>query len=130
MQLEFHHLGYATHSIEFDLKLLENLGYNSVGDTFIDIRQGVRGCFLEGVGPRIELLENLEGHNTLTPWLSSGAKVYHFAYQVNNIYDAIEFLERLRAKVISDPTPSVAFEGRNISFIMLRNKQLIELIED
>lgn len=128
--LKFNHLGYATQALEMDLMLFKKLGYKKIGNVFVDNKQGVRGCFLEGIGPRLELLENLKGSDTLTPWLECGIKVYHFAYKVNDILASIDFFKKSRAIVISDPKPSVAFEGKKITFVMLRNKQLIELIEE
>ena len=126
---KFHHLGYATQVMDRDLRIFNGLGYERSGSFFVDEKQGVRGCFLEGAGPKIELLENLEGRNTLTPWLSLGPRVYHFAYEVTNIEKATVFCESIRAKVLSTPTPSVAFKGRRISFLIFRDQQLIELIE-
>ena len=65
--LEFHHIGYATPSLEKERAFFAFLGYHLEGEPFADRLQGVTGCFLSGPGPRIELLENLIGANTLTP---------------------------------------------------------------
>ena len=126
----FHHIGYATQEIQRELTVFEEIGYKKCGFEFIDEIQGVKGCFLEGDGSRIELLENLPGHSTLTPWLTSSIKAYHFAYFVTNIAEAIEHCKSKKALLISNPSSSVAFGGRLICFMMLRNRQLIELIEE
>ena len=43
---EFHHIGYATASIERERSLFEFLGYQIEGEPFSDTLQGVSGCFL------------------------------------------------------------------------------------
>jgi methylmalonyl-CoA/ethylmalonyl-CoA epimerase len=126
---EFHHIGYATVSIEAERRLLEFLGYRLEGEPFSDPVQGVAGCFLTGTGPRIELLENLPGAETLTPWINAGVKMYHFAYWVEDVRAAIEWAWSKRAKVIVHPVPAIAFGGRRISFVMFRNGLMLEFIE-
>jgi methylmalonyl-CoA/ethylmalonyl-CoA epimerase len=125
----FHHIGYACTSIAAERSVFEMLGYQLEGSAFTDPTQGVAGCFMAGSGPRIELLENLPGSHTLTPWLETGAKLYHMAYEVEgSLEDALPWVRRERARVIMPPTPAVAFSGRWICFVMFRRGLLIELI--
>jgi len=126
---EFHHMGYATTSMERERVQFAALGYRQDGPEFIDPVQGVAGCFLCGPGPCIELLENLPDSHTLTPWLNAGVRIYHSAYLVDNLEDANAWIRTMRAKVIASPVPAVAFQGRRICFAMLRNQWTIELIE-
>ena len=125
----FHHLGYACASIERERPFFESLGYAQRGEPFCDPVQGVAGCFLEGTGPRIELLENLEGSKTLTPWLEAGIRVYHFAYEVDDMDMALDWSRARRAKVTVQPVPAVAFGGRHIAFVMFRQGVMLEFIE-
>jgi methylmalonyl-CoA/ethylmalonyl-CoA epimerase len=126
---EFHHLGLATASIEKEKSQFAALGYYQKGETFADPIQGVTGCFLHGPGPCIELLENIPGSHTLTPWLDAGIKIYHLAYWVADLDDAIKWARRQRAKVTVPPMPSVAFDQRRISFVLFRNGLMLEFIE-
>lgn len=126
---EFHHIGYATASIERERGLFEFLGYQIEGEPFSDTLQGVSGCFFCGPGPRIELLENLPGTDTLTPWVNAGVKMYHFAYWVDDVSNAIDWARSQRAKVIVQPVPATAFGGRQISFVMFRNGLMLEFIQ-
>ena len=126
---EFHHLGYAAASIEKERDLFALLGYRQEGKTFADPIQGVAGCFLTSSGPRIEILENLSGSSTLTCWLDAGIRLYHFAYLVTNLEGALSWARSLRAKLAVPPVPAVAFAGRRISFVMLRNGLMLEFIE-
>lgn len=126
---EFHHIGYATLSIERERRSFEFLGYRLEGEPFTDPTQGVAGCFLTGPGPRIELLENLPAADVLAPWITAGIKLYHFAYWVDDIATAIEWLRGQRAKVTVPRVPAIAFGGRHISFVMLPTGLMLELIE-
>lgn len=126
---EFHHLGYATRGIDREIEPLTLLGYRETGVRFADPVQGIAGCFVEGPGPRIELLENLPGSKTLTPWLDAGVKLYHFAYMVADLERALAWAATVRSRVVAPPVPATAFGGRRICFVMFRNGLLLELIE-
>jgi methylmalonyl-CoA/ethylmalonyl-CoA epimerase len=125
---EFHHVGYATASMGKERDLFAKLGYCQEGGAFTDPIQGVAGCFLTGPGPRIELLQNLPGSATLTPWLNMGIKMYHFAYLVADLERAIRWARGHGAKVTVAPVEAVAFDHRRISFVMFRNRMMLELI--
>lgn len=126
---EFHHIGYATASIAREQSMFMFLGYRIEGEVFADERQGVAGCFMVGPGPRIELLENLPGANTLTPWLNGGARMYHLAYWVDRLDEALEWAGSQRARVVVQPVPAPAFGGRRIAFVMFRNGLMLEFIQ-
>lgn len=127
---DFHHIGYACSSLAAERQWFEKIGFRLEGAPFADEAQGISGCFLVGVGPRIELLENLPGRETLTPWLSSGSRMYHLAYVVPDIGIALNWAQALRARVVAGPRPAVAFAGRQISFVMMRNGLLLEFIQE
>ncbi len=95
----FHHLGIATKSLAEEIRAYAPLGYDPEGDEFVDERQGIRGRFLAGGGPRLELLEPLPGSITLTPMLTRGVKCYHHAYEVSSIEASTEMLSAARAPV-------------------------------
>ena len=126
---EFHHIGYATTDLDREWASFRVLGYRLEGEAFADPFQGVHGFFLVGAGPRIELLESLPGSRTLAPWLASGVRMYHIAYTVPDIVDAVAWAREQRARITVDPVPAVAFQGRRISFAMFRNGLLVEFIE-
>lgn len=126
---DFHHIGYATASIDQEYRFFERLGYRADGDAFADPVQGVAGRFLIGAGPRIELLENLPGSRTLTPWLEAGVRMYHFGYWVDDIEDALQWAKSQRGKVSVQPVPAVAFGGRRICFAIFRTRMMLEFIE-
>ena len=125
----FHHIGYACTTITRERSVLEAMGYRLEQAAFSDPVQGVHGCFMVGAGPRIELLENLPGSDTLTPWLSAGIKMYHLAYEVNDIHATLAWARGRRGIVKVRPVAAVAFGGRLIAFVFFRNGLLTEFIE-
>ena len=127
--LTFHHLGYATNKIEDEIEYFFKLGYELESDFFEDELQGIRGCFLVGNGPRLELLENLSNSKTLDPWLESKIKMYHIAYTTKNLNFSINLAKENKGKLIAPPTTSIAFKGNQIAFVSFRNAPLLELIE-
>jgi methylmalonyl-CoA/ethylmalonyl-CoA epimerase len=126
----FHHIGVATESIARDEAVYAQLGYEREGEGFVDPGQGVRGLFLVGPGPRLELLEPHEGSTTLEPWLQAGSRLYHQAYEVDDLDASLASARKvLRAHVLRAPLPSPAFGGRPVSFLVLRNRSVIELVQ-
>lgn len=125
----FHHLGYATRSIDREFAVLSHAGYGAESLDFEDPIQGVRGRFVVGAGPRIELLENLPGRATLDPFLDAGTKLYHLAYEIDRMDEGLAWARAGRARITVSPVPAVAFGGRSIAFVMFRNGLIVELIE-
>lgn len=131
----FHHLGLACRDLEREAAALSVLGYRPTGSIIEDPGLGVRVWFFEGGGPRIELVAQLDGtqgadaSNVLEGWLARGAKIYHAAYEVEDFDESVSSRLDRQAKVTVRPTPAVAFDGRQVAFLMLRNGYLVELIE-
>ncbi len=127
--MKFHHIGLACLDLDREQACQALLGYAPESADFVDPAQGVRGRFLTGGGPRLELLAPLEGSDTLTPWLKNGARMYHQAYTTCDMHKTIEKLLTQRARLVREPLPAVAFSGRRVCFLMLPCMSLIELIE-
>jgi methylmalonyl-CoA/ethylmalonyl-CoA epimerase len=128
--LHFHHVGVACTDIRAEATRWTVLGYAAEGAEFVDERQGVRGVFMAGQAPRLELLEPLasERDGVLTPWIRQEVKLYHLAYTVATLAGAIDRMRAQGAKLVVPPVAAVAFGGRDIAFLMLPNRALIELI--
>ena len=95
----------------------------------VDERQGIRGRFIVGPGPRLELLVALPGSTVLEPWLRKGVKYYHEAFFVPDLGRGIDELCANGGKVVVEPVPAVAFDNREIAFVMLPNVTLVELVQ-
>ncbi len=125
----FHHVGVACRDFEKEVRAFALLGYESDGLVFSDELQRIHCCFLTGPGPCIELLAPMDDNSPLEPWLAKGVKMYHQAYEVECLTDAIARLEEHRAVLVSSPKPAKAFSGRPVAFVILPNLLLIELIQ-
>jgi methylmalonyl-CoA/ethylmalonyl-CoA epimerase len=124
----FHHLGVACESIVVETAVWKSLGYRPQDAPFVDELQGIRGLFMVGGGPRIELLEATTDSLTLSPWIRRGVKLYHIGYLVASFDAAIDALISDGATIARNPMMSVYFESR-ISFLMMPNMVLVEVIE-
>jgi methylmalonyl-CoA/ethylmalonyl-CoA epimerase len=128
--MRYHHAGVACRSLEAERQWYTgSLGYQPEGEIFSDPLQGIRGCFLTNGGGRIELVEGLSDSTTLVPWLERGFSIYHLAFEVSNLEAAVDRLEEAGARLVSPPTPAVAFSGRRVAFCMRPHLTLVELIE-
>jgi len=126
---EFHHIGVACKDFEQEQAKFAALGYRQESSDVHDPVQRVHVRFLIGGGPRMELVRSDGESGPLAPWLKSGIKMYHMAYIVKNLPTALAFLKSQGARIVVAPVPAAAFGGRNISFVMLPNLLLVELIE-
>ena len=126
--LRFHHVGVACTDIEQEAARLAPLGYVREGLPFVDPVQGIRGQFVSGQSPRLELLEQFAPAGVLQPWLDSETKLYHLAYETPDLDASLARLRSARAKLVVAPVAAVAFGGRQIAFVLLPNRLLVELI--
>ncbi len=128
---EFHHIGVAVKSIKKEFEVFSLLGYKKEDYFEKDELQGVKGLFITAKNqPRIELLENLENSHTLDYFVENKIKMYHFGYLVSDIEKCFDiFVNKLRAKVVSEMKKSSYFKQNRICFLMLKNMFIIELIE-
>lgn len=128
--LEFHHIGVACRNLEVESRPYEFLGYAQAGKDFVDPLQGITGRFLEGPGPRLELVSGTgAADGVLTGMLDRGVKMYHLAFTSRDFEASVQEAIRCRGKMVVAPVPAVAFGGRRICFIFLPNLMLTELIE-
>jgi glyoxalase/bleomycin resistance protein/dioxygenase superfamily protein len=127
--LVFHHVGFACTDLDAEERVFSCFGYTREGPDFQDSIQGVRGRFLANGGPRLELLSELPGSAVLAPWLRRNIRMYHVAYEAADFRAANAAVAALGAKCVVAPVSAAAFAGRMISFYMLPNGFLLELIE-
>lgn len=128
-QFRFHHLGVACRDLDQEFESWTRLGYRPDGDVFEDPLQKVRGRFIVGAGPRLELLTPLSPDSPVTGVLARGGKIYHQGFEVGDFEVALGGLQASGVRLIQSPVPAVAFGGRRIAFLMTTTLNLIELIE-
>jgi methylmalonyl-CoA epimerase len=93
--------------------------------------QGVREVFFTDGKTTVELLEPLSPSSPIHSFLlqhPTGGLI-HICYDCDDIVTTIkELQEQSKARLISGPTPDVAFEGRPIAFLFLAG-QIVELVQ-
>lgn len=126
----FHHIGVACEDIDREAVYFEQLGYRREGPAFSDPGQGIKGLFLSGAGPRMELVAPIDSSSTvLRNILVQRHKMYHLAYLVDDVHASLDLARTLRGKVVVAPSPAVAFRGFEICFVAFANRLLLELID-
>src|SRR6266851_502909 len=127
--LTFHHLGVASPDLAAEGQALSSLGYPSVGTPFTESMLDVRGLFLRGCAPTLEVLEQLPGSTVLQGWLARRVPISHQAFLADPLEPELQKLQARGARLLGRPTPAVAFEGRRVCFVMLRGSILTELVD-
>ena len=129
--LQFHHIGVACRNLDVEARPYHLLGYAQAGEDFVDPIQGITGRFLEGPGPRLELVTPTgDAEGVLSGMLERGTKMYHLAFLARSFDEALNEALKARGKLVGSPVPAVAFGGRRICFLFLPNLMLVELIEE
>lgn len=106
-------------------------GFSSDGVIYEDPIQKVRISFvkLSDQDLRLELLEPMSGDSPVMNALRKGGGLNHVCYEVQNIGQAIQFLLEKGSRLISGPTPAIAFQNRSIAFIYTKQGEVVELLE-
>jgi methylmalonyl-CoA/ethylmalonyl-CoA epimerase len=124
----FHHVGLATKSVASFLSRFSDLDVTETVE-FEDSIQGVYGRFISFGGLALEVMEPLNRDKTLEPWLTNGNRIYQIAFEVDDLDTEIQKAQNDGIRVIRQPHPAVAFNGRRVAFLMPAPGLLIELIE-
>lgn len=106
------------------------LGYTAEAPDFHDPIQQVRGRFLVGPGPRLELLIPSAAGSPVEGVLQRHGKIYHQAFLTPKLEETIAAARAARCKLVVEPVPAVAFDGRLIAFLLMPNMNLLELIDN
>ena len=128
----FHHVGNAVRDLSRAIPVYRNLfGYVLVSGPFDDPLLNVSVCFLSrGEGdPAIELVAPLGPNSPIDRTLKKGGGPYHICYQVADINAAIRHLTEQGSFLLSGPVPAVAFEMREIAWVMTEADLLVELVQ-
>jgi methylmalonyl-CoA/ethylmalonyl-CoA epimerase len=128
----FHHLGIAVADLTKSIPIYNKLfGYELVDGPFDDPIQSASVCFLSrGEGDTtLELVAPLGPDSSVERMFKRGGGVYHVCYLVPDINDAIGYLVGQGSLLISGPVQAVAFEMREIAWLMTENNFLVELLQ-
>ena len=128
----FHHVGVAVRDLQTATQILRNLfGYELTSGPFDDPIQKVSVCFLSrgGGDTMIELVAPLGPGSPIDRTIEKGGGAYHVCYQVPDIRAAIDYLAGQSAFLLSGPVPAVAFDMKEIAWLMTGAKLLVELVQ-
>ena len=131
-RFQFHHLGVAVRDLGEAIPIYKALfGYELTLGPFDDPTQKVSVCFLSrGEGDMvIELVAPLGADSPVEGTLKKGGGAYHVCYEVANMDAAIAHLTGEGSFLLSGPVPAVAFEMRNIAWLMTEANLLVELVQ-
>lgn len=128
----FHHIGIAVRDLTSAIESFQRLfKYRVMSGPFDDPIQKVSVCFLSrGYDDTVlELVAPLGTGSPVTRTLEKGGGTYHVCYQVPNIKAAIEHLRAEGCLLLSNPVPAVAFDMREIAWLMTPARLLVELLQ-
>ena len=128
----FHHVGIAVQDMSKAIPIYKKLlNYELISGPFDDPIQKVSVCFLSrGEGDAVlELVAPLGPNSPIGQTLKKGGGPYHVCYQVKDIHAAIRHLTAQGAFLLSGPVPAVAFEMRDIAWLMTEANLLVELVQ-
>jgi methylmalonyl-CoA/ethylmalonyl-CoA epimerase len=126
--MKFHHVGYATASIQESLKVFLNIGYHLSGDLIIDKHREILIQFIEDEkGHRIELIEDLPDSNSrlIGKVLNVRSGSYHLAYETPRISNRAS---TLGLRQLGKCEPADAFLGHHVAFFVGKDGALFEFI--
>jgi len=105
--------------------------YKLISGPFDDPIQNVSVCFLSrGDGDTvIELVAPLGPDSPIARTLKQGGGTYHVCYEVRDISAAISHLVEQGSFLLSGPVSAVAFEMREIAWLMTEADLLVELLQ-
>ena len=130
--MKFHHVGYATDDIHGSILLFQRLGYSQHTDIVEDILNNVSVVFMAISNNQalLELVAPLAPNKDalpLGPILKKRSGLYHFAFEVEEISDA---MSQIGLFPLSACKPAMAFGGRHIRFGISPDGGILELISE
>ena len=131
-RFKFHHVGIAVHDLAEAIPVYQRLfGYVCISGPFDDPIQKVAVSFsrVERATRRWNWLPRSVRIPQVDRTLKKGGGTYHICYEVPNIQPAIDHLTNAGCFLISGPVPAVAFQMRQIAWLMTNVNLLVELVE-
>ena len=131
-QFTFHHIGIAVRDLKSALSAYKNLfGYDLISGPIDDPIQNVSACFLSRGKDdmMVEIVAPLGPNSPIDLILKKGGGTYHICYQVEDIRAAIEHLVGQGSFLLGDPVPAIAYDMREIAWLMTDVGLLVELVQ-
>jgi methylmalonyl-CoA/ethylmalonyl-CoA epimerase len=140
--VRLNHIGIAVHDVLETAEVLRSLGLVQLTKPEPDPIQKVTACFLAAGGRpdvHIELIQPTHENSPIANFLARrGAGLHHLCFEVDDIEEMTTALERKGFRVVSPPVECIGYDRSfdlkgdrptKISFLLLANKLLIELLQ-
>lgn len=130
--MKVNHIGIVVKNIEKSIEYYKTyFGFKPVDTIYVDPIQKVRIAFVRPSNQNLkfELLEPLTEDSPIMNALKKGGGLNHICFEVQDIKHTIQLLRDKGSKLISGPTPAVAFGNKNIAFLYTKQREIIELVE-
>jgi methylmalonyl-CoA/ethylmalonyl-CoA epimerase len=128
-----HHVGYVVSSIAESIERWQTaVSPISTSETFDDPIQRARVIFLDlppDGGVKLELIEPLGSDSPVAKFDQKGGGLHHLCFEVDDVEEQIRKMRVLKAMLIRQPKPAVAFGGRRIAWMQTRERLLVEYLE-
>jgi len=129
--MKLHHIGIVVPKIQDSIgELVKFLKFDTIGIPTLIGSQKVNVCFLKMGSINLELIEPAEKNSPVDSFLSEGGGFHHMCFEVDDINQKINELEKNGAQLVVKPV--TGFENRLIAFLYLNMKNtncnLIELV--
>ena len=129
--MKIDHIGYAVKRIDRAVKAFESVGF-SFGPERADTDRNVKFAFGEKDLYRIELVCPLDKSKPSPVDLylrNVSGMPYHICYQSENLDTEVERMIKQGFKVVIEPRPAIAFDGRHVVFLLSHAFGLLEIVE-
>jgi methylmalonyl-CoA/ethylmalonyl-CoA epimerase len=129
-----HHIGLVVKDIESHYRQYfhDALGYQEISPVYRDETIGVLVAFIN-MNDKIflELVQPISDKSPVQNFLQKrGQTLHHLCFEVDDITKECEHLRNNNYMITMQPTPAVAFNGRNVAFLMSKDENyLIELLQ-
>jgi methylmalonyl-CoA/ethylmalonyl-CoA epimerase len=125
------HIGIVVPSLDdAQAYYMQQFGYQPSGGRIVDPLQDVELQFLhDDAGVRIELICPLSADSPVARALKQGGGLNHICYRVPDLDASVKAMVDANAKLVREPRPAVAFDGRRVAFLYTRQRELVEFVE-
>jgi methylmalonyl-CoA/ethylmalonyl-CoA epimerase len=133
--LRFHHIGLAVKDASLARKFLAGLGYRQGRQVFDPLRNVSLTMYHHDVMPDVEIVyPAVDGSGPIDTLLARRPEgiVYHLCYASRDVADSVARIENsgLRPLEIAPAEPAVLFDGKPVSFYMIKGVGLIEILAE
>lgn len=130
--MKLHHIGVVVPSIQDSIgELKKYMTFQSTSLPTPVGSQKVNVCLLKIGEPFLELIEPISQDSSIAKFASSGGGIHHLCFEVDDIQNELDEMERKGATVLVKPVRG--FDERHIAFVDLNMKNtkcgLVELLE-